>query len=597
MEVQIRVKRSTGSGRLLTCMAGTMMIINCSSLYAQSSGASGAYDPGPRPVGTTSNFLLPGSASNSFGCGPSPKFTGNPVPPNCINIAQPSTAPQADGAGNIINNPGVLAGLWFEGMRVFETRASVTQQVDSTGAPSTILGLGPSFNAESCFQCHSQPTVGGSSSGKVTIQQPSGYKTFASQVDPLTFQPSGFKQNPEYTIANDASATNNIPCYLTQGGCSGMSFYSGPAVEARFIHAVAPSAYAAGVDSGNVAELFVFAGRNDAPAGCTITQVDPFGTQFQNGNVSFRIPTPTFGLGLVENTSDLTLMNNVVAANAVAVALINKFGYINGAFNRSGNDGTIGRFGWKAQNSSLLMFSGEAANVEMGVTNELFPIEKTWGSGSGCISTNNYPEDQALIVNPTSGSSSSLLPVIENDVVFMRLNGAPSQCNWDSQTLGGVAQCNPLDSDALMGEQLFGTTQPTLSANTAGIGCVLCHTDTLTTAPSATGGLSSATYHPFSDFALHHMGKGDADFITQGRAGGDQFRTAPLWGAGQRLFFMHDGRATDLLQAIADHCPASSATADPADGFPAGEACSVVANFNLLSADKQQQLLKFLRSL
>jgi hypothetical protein len=245
------------------------------------------------------------------------------------------------------------------------------------------------------------------------------------------------------------------------------------------------------------------------------------------------------------------------------------------------------------------MFAGEAANVEMGVTNELFPNEKTWGNGSACISTNNYPEDQTLVINPTpaDGTNSSQSSVVENAVVFMRLNGAPAQCNWDSQAPNGVAECKALDADVIAGGKLFGNTQPTVSASTVGVGCVLCHTDTLTTDPSATGGLSKATYHPFSDFALHHMGRGDADFITQGRAGGDQFRTAPLWGAGQRLFFMHDGRATDLVQAISDHCLAPSSTADTADGFPVGEACIVVDNFNALTVNQKQQLLKFLRSL
>ena len=80
---------------------------------------------------------------------------------------------------------------------------------------------------------------------------------------------------------------------------------------------------------------------------------------------------------------------------------------IAGTPNRSGNDGTITRFGWKAQNKSLEMFAGEAANVEMGVTNEDFPNEKTWGNGSLCITTNNYPEDQTLVVNPTPGDASN----------------------------------------------------------------------------------------------------------------------------------------------------------------------------------------------
>ena len=57
-------------------------------------------------------------------------------------------------------------------------------------------------------------------------------------------------------------------------------------------------------------------------------------------------------------------------------------------------------------------------------------------------------------------------------------------------------------------------------------------------------------FTPFSDIALHGMGAGLADDISQGEADGDQFRTAPLWGIGQRLFFLHDGRTPDLTQAI-----------------------------------------------
>jgi CxxC motif-containing protein (DUF1111 family) len=64
--------------------------------------------------------------------------------------------------------------------------------------------------------------------------------------------------------------------------------------------------------------------------------------------------------------------------------------------------------------------------------------------------------------------------------------------------------------------------------------------------------------HPFTDLLIHHMGKGLADDITQGAATGDMFRTAPLWGIGQRIFFLHDGRTNDLLHAIeAHHSPAS----------------------------------------
>jgi CxxC motif-containing protein (DUF1111 family) len=95
----------------------------------------------------------------------------------------------------------------------------------------------------------------------------------------------------------------------------------------------------------------------------------------------------------------------------------------------------------------------------------------------------------------------------------------------------------------------------------------------------------------FSDLLVHHMGNCLADNVIQGTAQGDEFRTAPLWGVGQRLFFLHDGRTADIVQAIEDHtCAAQSP-------YGASEANAVIANFNLLSQTNQQALVDFLRSL
>jgi CxxC motif-containing protein (DUF1111 family) len=97
--------------------------------------------------------------------------------------------------------------------------------------------------------------------------------------------------------------------------------------------------------------------------------------------------------------------------------------------------------------------------------------------------------------------------------------------------------------------------------------------------------LSQQPVHLFSDLAVHHMGTGLADGVTQGFAGPDEFRSAPLWGLGQRIFFLHDGRTSDLMQAIAAHQSSGS------------EANNVIANFGNLTAAQQQDLLNFLRSL
>ncbi len=93
------------------------------------------------------------------------------------------------------------------------------------------------------------------------------------------------------------------------------------------------------------------------------------------------------------------------------------------------------------------------------------------------------------------------------------------------------------------------------------------------------------TFHPYSDIAVHHMGTGLADGVAQGPPTGDMFRSAPLWGVGQRLFFLHDGRTSDIVTAIEAHASSGS------------EANAVITNFNTLSTANQQAVVDFLRSL
>jgi CxxC motif-containing protein (DUF1111 family) len=111
-------------------------------------------------------------------------------------------------------------------------------------------------------------------------------------------------------------------------------------------------------------------------------------------------------------------------------------------------------------------------------------------------------------------------------------------------------------------------------------GCVHCHTPSFTTgkmiasgsSTSPSAALSNQTVNLFSDILVHHMGKGLADGITQGSAGPDEFRTAPLWGVGQRVFFLHDGRTSNLVAAVEAH------------KSPGSEANKVIDRFNRLTA-------------
>ena len=123
------------------------------------------------------------------------------------------------------------------------------------------------------------------------------------------------------------------------------------------------------------------------------------------------------------------------------------------------------------------------------------------------------------------------------------------------------------------------------------VGCGLCHTPTLTTGRSAITALSEQPVNLFSDLALHNMGPRLADGITQGEAGPDEFRTAPLWGLGKRIFSLHDGRTSDLAVAIREHRSGPDATTS------ASEANAVINTFDVLPDTSKQDLLNFLRSL
>ncbi len=438
--------------------------------------------------------------------------------------AQHDPGPRGGAAGA----GGFFPGLSPDEQSFFNEAIGDFMEVDSVSGSVTGesgSGLGPTFNGNSCAQCHAQPAVGGSSPGLSSKQNP--------------------VPNPQVALANLDGATNTIPSFITA---------SGPVRESRFIHNPDGSL------DGGVHGLFTIMGRSDAE-GCTLAQPN-FTQQVAARNVIFRIPTPVFGLGLVEATPDSTLQANLAASSGIKSQL-----GINGSFNMSGNDGTITRFGWKAQNKSLLVFAGEAYNVEQGVSNEAFGNERA--AAAGCI-YNGSPEDATRMVNDSggpTGTEAEMSSDLVNFAAFMRLSAPPTP--------------GPQTTSTANGANLFNS-----------VGCALCHTSTLTTGMAKSAAMSNVTYHPYSDFALHHMGARLSDGINQGAAGPDQFRTAPLWGLGQRLFFLHDGRTADLMQVIQAH-----ASTDCNRQSCGSEANSVIRRFNSLNRSQMQDLLNFLRSL
>jgi CxxC motif-containing protein (DUF1111 family) len=241
--------------------------------------------------------------------------------------------------------------------------------------------------------------------------------------------------------------------------------------------------------------------------------------------------------------------------------------HLSGNANLSANDGTITRFGWKAQNKSLLMFAGEAYNVEMGISNQLFPQERD--ETPVCLFTPTPNDTLNFTTTPaTNGNSNTaVISDIEAFGNFMRMLAPPTPA--------------PATPSSEKGRATF-----------ASIGCAHCHTPSFTTGKMIASGsstspsvaLSNRTANLYSDLLVHHMGEGLADGITQGSAGPDEFRTAPLWGVGQRVFFLHDGRTSDVVEAIRAHNSRGS------------EANKVIEHFNKLHPQEQQEIVDFLRS-
>jgi CxxC motif-containing protein (DUF1111 family) len=296
----------------------------------------------------------------------------------------------------------------------------------------------------------------------------------------------------------------------------------------------------------------------------------------------------------VENTPDSGLQAAVSAIAQQRSSL-----GISGHFNTSGNDGTITRFGWKAQNKSLLIFAGEAYNVEMGVTNEAFPNERDTTPGCGDI--NGTPEDTTNFTDPASSVSqaSDFSSDITNFAMFMRFLAAPTPATSTTASTGGTGGTSPAvqvaSNSVLPAVSGSGAPAPSGSSTAtvsrgqqvfSNIGCAACHIPNQTTSASSFDPtFSKVSFSPLSDFAVHTMGTGLADNVSQGNANGQQFRSAPLWGVGQRIFFLHDGRTNDIGVAIEQHMSSGS------------EANEVIENFNMLSQTDQQALLNYLRSL
>lgn len=264
--------------------------------------------------------------------------------------------------------------------------------------------------------------------------------------------------------------------------------------------------------------------------------------------IARRVPIPLFGAGLVEAIPDDALValedpddrnGDGIKGRAARIADI-----------ATGRE-RIGRFGWKSQHATLLAFSADAYRNEMGITNDLFPDEVALGID---------PEQMKLCSPPKRGVEDvrdrrTQLRGIDQFENFMRLLAAP--------------QRGPIDDSVRTGESIFRS-----------VGCQLCHTPALLTAPNRNPVFDRKPVPLYSDLLLHDVATGDG--IVQGVASAEEIRTPALWGLRFRRPLLHDGSAATIDDAILRH---------------GGEAASVLLRYRDLSPGDKAFLLSFLKSL
>lgn len=264
--------------------------------------------------------------------------------------------------------------------------------------------------------------------------------------------------------------------------------------------------------------------------------------------ISRRRAPALFGSGLIEAVDDSTLMALADPEDEDGDGISGRAHIVD---DPAGGPNRVGRFGWKAHLATTMAFGAEAYRDEMGITNDLFPDEAC-PIGVDCellafIDPVPDPED--------APERSTGLRGIDNFANFLLLLGPPPR--------------GSIDATVRRGEALFSS-----------LGCDSCHVSSLVTGSHPIRALSGKTFFPYSDFLLHDIGTGDG--IQQGDASPDEIRTPPLWGVRFRAPFLHDGRASTLLEAI---------------GMHAGEAEQVRKNFEALEETDKEALIEFLLSL
>ena len=275
-------------------------------------------------------------------------------------------------------------------------------------------------------------------------------------------------------------------------------------------------------------------------------------------DTSRRLPPPVFGMGLIEAIPVDMILSYADKNDADGDGISGRPNwvaapdYVPDTEVGGGPGRQLGRFGRKAQVSSLIQQVSEAYHQDIGITSDFIPVE------------NSHPQAGGFAVGDTVPDPEIPASTVLEAVVYVRLLSPPKR--------------GEITPEVKKGAQLFEE-----------IGCTACHVPTMRTGPHFIDALDRVNVHIYSDLLLHDMGNELADTRPDGSATGTEWRTAPLWGTrlvadftGGTPFFLHDGRATTLREAIRPH---------------GGESQDSKEAFFKLSEVDQQAVITFLESL
>jgi CxxC motif-containing protein (DUF1111 family) len=384
------------------------------------------------------------------------------------------------------------------------------------GPPATRAGLGPFFNARSCSACHGNDGRG---------RPPEAGQPLVEVL--MRISVPGF--DPHRRPLPD-------PVYGGQ--------IAGQAVPGISREADVVAAYTDVPGQFSDGESYTL--RRPT---YTVTNLG-YGPLAKDALLSPRAAPAMVGLGLLEAVPESQL-RAIAKEQAGSGNGIN--GRLNSVWDITAGKMVAGRFGWKAEQPSVLQQTAGAFNEDMGLTTSLLPRE-------------SYTKNQAEVCEKkeSDGTIDVGEKILQDVVLYSRTLAVPAR--RDVQ--------NPV---VLSGQRLFHQA-----------GCAVCHVPTLVTGSSDIPQLANQTIHPYTDLLLHDMGDELSDKRPVYDAGGNDWRTPPLWGIGlvskvnKHTFFLHDGRARSLSEAILWH---------------GGEAKQSRENFRNMSKSDRDALLAFLNSL